>query len=30
MDAIDRLQEARGKHFDPIVVEAMIEVIGHE
>jgi putative nucleotidyltransferase with HDIG domain len=29
MDAIDRLSEGRGKQFDPIVVEAMIDAVRH-
>jgi putative nucleotidyltransferase with HDIG domain len=29
MDAIDRLADGRGKQFDPIVVEAMIDAVGH-
>jgi len=29
MDAIDRLSDGRGKQFDPIVVEAMIDAVQH-
>jgi putative nucleotidyltransferase with HDIG domain len=29
MEAIDRLAEGRGKQFDPIVVEAMIDAVQH-
>jgi HD-GYP domain-containing protein (c-di-GMP phosphodiesterase class II) len=29
MEAIDRLADGRGKQFDPIVVEAMIDAVGH-